>query len=393
MRPFLITTTIGLVLAFCSCSKSDQSITQINNPGGPLMIMNLQSIKDSTKINFSDIATDIRIIRLETLPECLISSATYYITNNYILAKTKTAILQFDHLGKFIRVLATRGEGPREFGTAEWVVDEKTQRLILADEQKTGYFLYFDLKTGEYLQDIPKAIPGVTRKFALTAYGSLACVPYMSPGVQPDQYYLYWQDIQGKFLDAIKGPAGLAIYRGNFFEQIPEGYRYKLAHVKGDTIYTIRDKKLIPYLAFNHGEDFPDDMESEGYRHMTVTLETRYYMFLDKLQISNTLTSGNNTSISWTGFDYLLDKQQKKAFLVSGIYNDFIGAYQPAQAYKKLPNHIIYNALQAFELIGIAERTINSPKSDQKLIGRMKEIAVQINREDNPVLVIGTEKQ
>jgi hypothetical protein len=127
--------------------------------GNEVMVVSPDRIRDSVRIHLSEIADSMRIIPLETRPECLISQATYYLTNKYILARTKTAILQFDMQGRFIRILANRGEGPGEYMAADWVADEKTNRLILSDEPKTGYFMQFDLHTGEQLSNIPKAIP------------------------------------------------------------------------------------------------------------------------------------------------------------------------------------------------------------------------------------------
>lgn len=389
MKSFYIRILIGFAIVSCSCSHKDHSVTLIRQNGNPLMIMNQNRISDSIIINLSDIAKDLKFIRLETNPECLIARSTYYITDKYILAKTKNGIFQFDINGKFMRNLVTRGEGPREFSEAEWVVDEKKERLILADEQKTTYFLYFDLKTGEYLGDIPKAIQGVTRKFVLTKYGSLACVPYLSPGTDPGPLYLYWQDLEGKLIDMVRGPADLGIFRGNYLSQIPEGYRYQLAINNKDTIYTLREKALIPYLAFNHGEEVPENMDETGFRIMKIVLETDRYLFLCKDQITHVVKSENNPSTSWNSSEYVLDKDHSKAFAIPGIFNDLVGASEPAQFFKILPNAVIYTALQTLELLGMAERAIANPKSDQKLIGRMEEIRDQLNRDDNPVLLVG----
>jgi hypothetical protein len=361
----------------------------IQQNGKHFVEINMKGIRDSTRINLTDIAANLRFIPLETLPECLISRASYYITNKYILAKTRTAIFQFDVNGKFIRVLTVQGQGPMEFSSAEWVVDEKKDLLILADEQKPDFFMSFDLKTGAYQGDIPKAIHGITRKFALTRYGSLACVPYMNPGDYPHQYFLYWQNLEGALLDTVKGPPDLAIYRDNYLQPISEGYRYMLAINNSDTIYTLENKVLNPYITFNHGEDVPENMETVGFRHMKLALETNNYLFLFKNQISEVNTTGPNTSISWISNEYLFDKNQNKAFLVSGIFNDFLGTMQPVQFFKTLPNDFLYTSLQALELIGIADRAIDSPKSDQKLIHRMTQIRDQIGREDNPVLLVG----
>jgi hypothetical protein len=392
MKTSFLGIVTGLVLLLGSCSGKDRSVSVVNRNGHDLLVMNLNNTRDSTRIILSDIATGLRFIRLETLPECLISYATYYITDDYVLAKTKSGIYQFDGNGRFIRLLVAYGEGPMEFTSADWVVDEIKGRLILSDEQKTGYFLCFDLKSGQYLGDIPKAIPGVTRRFLLTDYGSLACVPYTSPGTPGGSYYLYWQDLEGKLVDAIKGPADLVIFRGNYLARIPEGYRYMLAMNNKDTVYTLKDKKLIPYLAFNHGEKVPDNMEEVGYRNMKIILETDQYLMLDKTQLSKVETSGSSSATSWNSSEYLFDKISRKGFLISGIYNDFIEASQPAQFFKTLPNGIIYNALQSMELIGIADRAVENPKSDQKLIHRMEQVREQVGRDDNPVLIVGNLK-
>jgi len=390
MKSSFVTRFIFFTLVIGACKSGDHSVTLLDGSNGaPLMVLNIKDTRDSTVIPLSGIASDLHFIRLETLPECLINSATYYITTNYILSKTKTAIYQFDHRGTFVRILATRGQGPREFSMSEWLVDEKENSLIISDEQKAGYFLHYDLVTGEYLGDIPKAIPGVTRKFAITAYGSLVCVPYMSPENSQDLYYLYWQDKNGKLIDTIRGPSGLAIYRDVYFSKITEGYRFMPAYTNKDTIYTIRDKKLIPYLAFNQGEPVPEDMEAEGYRSMRIAMETERYLFLNKLQVTKVATSGNNTSVTWNSNDYLFDKQAKKAYGIAGLYNDFTGSHQPIQTFSIQPDQVICCAFQAMEFIGIAERAIENPKSDQKLIGRMKEMLDLVGRDDNPVLLVG----
>jgi hypothetical protein len=353
------------------------------------MQLNIDKIHDTIRVNLSDIAADFHFIRLETRPECLIASAKYYVSDKYILAQTRSAIYQFDAEGRYIRTLAVAGEGPREFTRASWVIDENNNRVIIADEGKVNYLLCFDLNTGEYLGDIPKAVKGTTRRMALTAYGSLACVPYMSPGEKPDPFYLYWQDMSGKLLDFVPGKPNLAIMRDNYLAATPDGYRYMLAYNNRDTIYTLSDKNLIPWLTINHGETVPESMEAQGYRTMKIAMETDRYLFLTRQLITKVTSSGTNTSIAWSHNDYLLDKQRHRAFLTNGLYNDFMGDPQPAGLFTIQPNNLICTAMQAPEVIGITERAIENPKSDQKLIGRMKQLREAVLAEDNPVLLIG----
>ena len=133
MKSLSVKILIGLALLLASCSGQDKSVTVSDRNGHPLLVMNIKNIRDSIRIKLSDLATGLRFIRLETKPECLISGATYYITGKYILARTKTGILQFDATGRFIRTLVSRGQGPMEYTTAEWVFDEVNEKMILAD--------------------------------------------------------------------------------------------------------------------------------------------------------------------------------------------------------------------------------------------------------------------
>ncbi len=387
MKNLLFILLTSWIILATACSR--HTITEITVNGRQVMQLNMKDVRDSARINLSDMATDLRFVRLETRPECLIAAAKYYISDNYILARTRTAIYQFDSFGRYIRTLAVQGQGPREFSRADLVIDEKNNRVIISDESKTTYLLSFDLTNGNYLGDIPKAVSAVTRRMCLTAYGSLACVPYMEPGGIPMPYFLYWQDMNGKLLDYVPGRAGLAIMRDNYLERIPEGYRYMLAYNNRDTIYTLKDKTLLPYLVINHGETVPENMEAEGYRAAKIAMETQRYLFLTQQMVTRAVTNGNSTTVQWTQNEFVLDKKLRRAYPVKGIFNDFMGDSQPVSLFSVHPDNIICLTLQALEVIGIAERAIEDPKSDQKLIGRMMLLKEAVGREDNPVLLVG----
>jgi hypothetical protein len=162
-----------------------------------------------------------------------------------------------------------------------------------------------------------------------------------------------------------------------------------LAMANRDTIYSLTDKKLIPAVVFNYRDPVPDNMETVGFRYMKISLETDRYLFCTNSQVVKLESSGENQIMHWAQTDFVIDKSQKAVWNTSGIYNDFIGATLLPQQYRIQSNGFIFNAIQSLELIGISERTIANPKSDQKLIWRMEQIRNQTNREDNPILIVG----
>ena len=133
-----------LLLLFASSCKTKLSdnnldILNINNP---------------ITLSFTDMVRDIKIVPLETLDDVLISDCELIIDKDYIICIDKNRILQFNaNNGKFIRVLANKGNGPKEFNTigSYSIYDGK---LFYSEKFKSSKLNIIDLQNGDFLEPV-----------------------------------------------------------------------------------------------------------------------------------------------------------------------------------------------------------------------------------------------
>ena len=381
--------------AFYSCNKptQDPSLTIKPNGADQLMTINFKEIKDSTTISLSDFATDFQFIPLETRPDCLLKYASCLISKEYILCRAGEAgILQFSRNGRFIRKLVSCGKGPMEVSqTYDWAVDEENQTLLLSSFGKTGYFLSFDLKTGNYLKDISNAMPSSSWHMLLTANKELLCVPYKKPDPGLPSCLLYWQSLDGKLTASIPGPAGNIIKNGSTLYQFDNEYRF--SQKDDDTLYKVVDHRPIPYLAYNYGEPNPIGVDKVGYKTTSVVFETKDLVFICLFKIISVTRSSNGFS-SGGAVDWIcLDKTLGKAFLTKDVFNDFTGSPVQSQEIRVQPDGTVILSLQAVDLKEIAEKALADPKTPADIRQRMEKINAVVKADDNPVLVVGRLKR
>lgn len=85
-------------------------------------------------LNASECISEIEYVALETAPQCLIGETHHiYISENYILAYSKTSCMLFSRQGKFIRNIGSYGMGPEEYDRAYNIeIDEKSGMIYLS---------------------------------------------------------------------------------------------------------------------------------------------------------------------------------------------------------------------------------------------------------------------
>ncbi len=319
VKPIII---LLIFVAFGSCHRTseDPSLTVKNIGKDQLMTLNFKEIKDSIQVNLSAFAADFEFVKLETRPECLLEYAWCLISGKYILCNAGDAgILQFSRDGKFIRKLVSYGKGPIEFERmTQWAVDEEKQILYLTTFGKAGYFMSFSLTTGSYLNNIPNAVPSYPLNMLLTEKGELLCVPYKKPVSGQPSYLLYYQTPDGKLTGSIQGPDGNFITTGTTLYQFENEYRF--SQMNDDTLYSIRDYQLIPYLSYNYGEPNPIGTDREGYKRTRVNFEAKEFIFMNLFKIVSVERTANSTSSRGAATWLCLDKTQKKVFLMKDIY-------------------------------------------------------------------------
>jgi hypothetical protein len=137
----------------CSSPKSTTGIYHLDPKSWPTQTVALD-----------DIIKEIRVIPLETKPECQIGYVyeVKYAPDMIIIANSN-GFSCFDSIGNFIHPLSTKGKGPGEYvSVGDITVNEERSELLMNDYQ-IGKLLYFNLK-GEFLRSAKTAFDGYPYK-------------------------------------------------------------------------------------------------------------------------------------------------------------------------------------------------------------------------------------
>lgn len=355
-------------------------------------LIHLKEVRDSLFLNLSDFASDFVLVPLETKEECLLGRGTYYLTEKYILVqKFRHGILQFDRNGKFIRTLAKQGNGPTEYSRAGWTVDEERQILYMSDQKKKNYFLRYDLQTGAYLGDLKKAIIGGSKEIQYVDDNVLLVIPSGRSVHEEDACYLYYQDTSGQLIRKLDGPPNLYI-RGNN-QTLCSGhplFRYQI--YDKDTIFTVSENDLIPFMTFDFGGENPPNNSYVGHKSLYLSFEAKDLIFFYNFYITKIEKTGNSSFTSGAMANYILDKEEGKAFgqgpiLLNPTHHD-LPAYD-THWLRFQPNGIFHYAYQAVDLLEQADKALADPEFKEPYRSKLEAVTSHLSEEDNPVLLLG----
>jgi len=383
-----------IVVLLSSCaSQTDETITVLEQGPEETYIVHIKKVKDTLTLKLSDIAEDFEFVPLETKEECLLGYASYYVTNNYILAKKEGyGILQFKRNGEFLRKILSVGKGPNEYLNAGWAIDEDNDILYLTDLMKKNYILCFDLKTGEFLQNIPKAIPSYSNSISYTSDDMILLVPAGPFKDYKTPMYLYWQNLKGQLIHGIEAPSNLLNPGDPKSFYVHKGIpRYQF--ILYDTVYSVHSRKMIPYLVFDFEKENPLT-PTLGRNTIVIQFESsRYISFID-IVVSE--LKGRSKSPSANTYYYTLDKKSKKVFQQGRVYFDpshhYSNAYVVEDEIQIQSNGIFHYAYQVSSLIEYGELALDDPEFKGAPRSKLQNILGIISEYDNPVLLIGKAK-
>ena len=386
---FLLAFIIGLHA--CN-SDGDETLTINKNGDENEYLVHLKKVKDSLSIKTSDFADNFQFVPLETKKECFLDYVYAYITDSYILVqKHKHGILQFDQEGKFLRTLVDYGKGPLEFIKGAWTVDEEKQILYLSDMGKPDYFLRFDLHSGKYLGDLKKAVPGRVDNIYLHDNKQLLVSCSGKLGTDDHPYQIYWQDLDGKLINGIKASPNYYLRSSSLLKLPDEEYRYQIYDV--DTIFSIKNEMMIPYMLFDFGEVNPPSNDYVGHKSMSLYFEVNswvqfYNFYITKIEKHENGGSSTSGAIA----NYSLDKKSHKVYNSGDLFFHptfhFLTSYQ-YQSLSIQENGKVHFAYQALDLIEQAEKALANPEFKEPYRSQLKELVGNLSENDNPVLVIG----
>lgn len=127
----------------------------VNGLEEPVKKITIDPEKDpETKLFISDLASDIRYIKLETSPECMLDRIRKVVLDKdliFILSSSSPSghLFIFSNTGKFIRQIGKQGRGPGEYSSIiDFSIDKKGKRIYLIDTMGNLFIYGF---SGEYI--------------------------------------------------------------------------------------------------------------------------------------------------------------------------------------------------------------------------------------------------
>ena len=232
-----------LFLGIYACSKRDQKQTIFIEPG-------INNISCSA----SEILNDIKVVHLETNPNCLIgyfSSLIFMDDKNIIFLSNKTIIV-FDNQGKFLSKIDALGRGPEEYvSIVNAFADPIERKIYIVDYEDIKIFSF----GGEYIKTLklPSSAGGVYRR----NNGQMIVVcKQVYKNENRDMMYMLdsslkiYHTFKSKNSDVCKD-----IQQNLFFAGTPYEIDGRLFYVEPfvDTIYEIEATQLITHWTINMG--------------------------------------------------------------------------------------------------------------------------------------------
>ena len=374
---------IVLFVFMLSCQSNNET-PEINLQKDPNRYITLNSNK---------LFGDFELIQLESKDECLIGGYYKVIpTDNNIIIYTRERILQFDYSGRFLGILANKGNGPGELSSIiNCIVDEKHDKLYCIQQSDQKNIHVYDLKTNKFEKNIPRAINGALGYIQLLNDSILACFPKMDLN---GKYLVYYQDLKGNFIDGI--PYSIDQRKGTVLRKAPEiikdmeDKKFLYFNQKIDTLFEIDSLKKNAIVSFKK------DASNQNNSEMNVVdliVDTEDFLVLCNEEFK--LVNSNDGSI--------IMKSDNKRYLslkwpslelseIDNIHFDLFGEYYKGEN-KSVLNNIntirnknIVLSYTYSEFIDIAESMEENNTEDPLGI---VELSDKLNENDNPVLLIG----
>lgn len=203
----------------------------------------------------SEIIGNIKVVHLETSPNCLIGHFSYliFLDDKYIVFVSDKSILIFDNQGKYLNKIDALGKGPKEYGTiANAFVDPINKMIYIVD--------YDDIKlynfAGEYRSTLKLSSKsgGVYRRS--NAKLIIVCSQIYSYEKREMLYLLdsnfnLYHTFYSNNPDVCKD-----IKQNLFFAGTPYEINGRLYYIEPfvETIYEISDTLLIPHWTISSGD-------------------------------------------------------------------------------------------------------------------------------------------
>ena len=373
--------------------------------------INADSTLEEIDLKLSDIAENLRLVRLETSSECIISAKDYYISDKYIIAFSQDGYYKFSSNGKFLKKILSYGKGPDEISgmfVANFYDDNK-DLLYLDDENLKQKLLVYDLHLDKFVTPIKKTFYGPMGQISVLNDSLIVGKSYYSN----PPYAIYFQNFDGKFISGVQnskkrflGPNPVPSVQISQISIADNNYR--VSFNLDDTLFTLKNNHLVPYIILNFRkprENPPNDMVKKGDRQITFpTIEPKSFIIIRVSIIDEiiwvTPTSGREKVINRYIF---LNKSTGKYSEIRSFKDDISGIVQKSNDDIEnlgrldfpqfLKNGKLVKVYQPNMIKKIIEQGMVNPVITPSIKNELLNINKNLQETDNPILLIGDIKE
>jgi hypothetical protein len=232
-----------------------------------------------------------------------------------------------------------------------------------------------------------------------------------------EPYSIMFQTFEGKFVYGIPntkktlwGDDPIEHYQSSTFSIGQNTYRIRFEF--DDTIFTLKDNKLIPYISLDfkkHHEYLPNSRVQKGDRKISISRADPSFFLIITISTVEEITWFGSSGRSKQSYKYLFfDKSTGKGSIIRTYEDDFTGDIQSSTGIISpnmygtikfpdfLKNDKIFVIYQPETIKRIAERAENG-QINSILTPILKKEIVDINKDleetDNPILLVGKVKE
>ena len=380
MKKYVFYILLPILLLSSSCGKRSQVSEGI--PG-----IDLTGKLDTVTYSIDDLIRDVRMIRLETNEQSLLSNFQGFVGDNVVLAVSDNKVLQFDGQGNYLRTITRKGPGPMEFNYFDaWTVDEHGRYFFYHDLMK-HYIKRYNLVTGNFEKDIPFDCKGYISGLLTVNDTLLAILPNR---LSSYDYQYFYQTIDGKIIDGMKKDTLeepgewtglLPVFSkgsGDIIYLQPEGE---------DTVYEVRNNQKKPCLYFNTPQSVKRGNETSGtYGSLLYPVGDLIFIH-DGTFIRTVMQYGKTTRMnSITG---VYNRKSGDLQLIDSLLLHFEGMALANRGFDIMSDKRFVMPFQALQIKAALKEALKNQETPKDQVMKLKMLDKQISENDNPVLITG----
>ena len=386
---------IALAFLMTACQHKEQSLffSTYKEGENEIRVFRLDSYTDTIPLKLTDIAEDIKIIKLETIDSSLVSTFNVFINDQYIVSQDFYNILLFNRDGKYLKNLSRSGRGPGEFNNL--------RQIVLSDRGNKLYGLEFspekihcwNLNDNDY-KGIHTGTEGVSNDI-MVVEDSLIFVSNMRYDICKDKLLVI--NPEGKILNRIPNTSNEDSKHsmGRKILYHIDGNSYYYPHWC-DSIYQIMQDTLMLKYAF------PGHQKEQIYIENITSDFLICSSFTPRKEVPKTIkdpVTGEESHATYTygdSYRYIIYPKQHKVICFTKLQNDIMSdrinsEYSPTMM-GFVGDKIIYY-YPALQLTTRLPEILKDSTLDNDIRQRLQEVLNGLHEDDNPVLVVGKLKK